>query len=180
MRHEVVRHRHIDGRVELDALERTDVGRFDFDLFVEMGLERLTHETGEPHDAGALIRVERRIEASQNAPPAFGRNPHDGVRGDAELAHHRAIETDREPRAVAEFVREMIHAGVDVGPRAVPVVVMRGVVHSGQRGSLPYCSLSRSSRLSVSRSDTTKIVALSLVARWVIQLPCGRLKMSFG
>src|SRR5262245_38661684 len=45
---------------------------------------------------------------------------------------------------------------------------------------LPYCSLSRSRRRSVSRSVTTNSVALSLFARCVIQFPCGRLKISFG
>src|SRR5215813_9604718 len=45
---------------------------------------------------------------------------------------------------------------------------------------LPYCSLRRSRRRSVSRSVTTNSVAFSPLARCVIQLPCGRLKMSFG
>ena len=76
--------------------------------------------------------VERRIEPRQDAAPALGRDPHDRVGRDAELLHQRGVEPDRQPRAVAEFVGEMIDAGVDVRAPAMcvaVVVMMRTVVH---------------------------------------------------
>src|SRR5262249_35012407 len=83
--------------------------------------------------ASAGIGLERRIEPRQNAAPTLGRDPHDCIGGNAELCHQRAVEPDRQARAVAELVGEMIDAGMDVRAPAVAVrVVMRAIVHLSQ------------------------------------------------
>ena len=96
-----------------------------------MRLERLPHEAVEPHDAGAAVGIERRIEPRQDAAAAVGRDAHDGVGGDAERLHQRAVEADRQPRALAGLAREMIDAGVDMDATAVAVraVLVRAIVH---------------------------------------------------
>ena len=98
-------------------LHRPDLGVLDVDGLVEMRLERLPHEAVEPHDAGAAVGVQRRIEPHQDAAAAVGRDPHDGVGGDAQRLHQRAVEADREPRALAGVAGEMIDAGVDMDAR---------------------------------------------------------------
>ena len=131
VRHQVVRHRDVDGGVELDALHRPRVRVLDVDGFVEVRLERLPHKAIEPHGAGAAVGVQRRIEPHQDAAAAVGRQAHDRVGGDAQRLHQRAVEADREPRALAGVAREMIDAGVDMDARAVAVgaVLVRALVH---------------------------------------------------
>ena len=51
VRHKIVRHRHVDRGIELDALDRTGLGPLDLHRLVEMRLERLPHEAIEPYDA---------------------------------------------------------------------------------------------------------------------------------
>src|SRR5262249_13020637 len=152
---------------------------FDLDRFVEMRLQGLAHETIEPNDAGIEIAGLRRVEAHQDAAAARGGGTHDGVGAKPRLLHQRAVEPGHQKRAVAEIVGQVIDAGMDVNASAMRVVpvMMRAIVHC-YRGSLPYCSRSRSSLFSASRSVTRNIVALSVSARCVIQLPCGRLKIS--
>jgi hypothetical protein len=125
-----VRHRDVDGGVELDTLHRPRVGVLDVDGFVEVGLERLPHEAVEPYGAGAAVGIHRRIEPHQDAAAAVGREAHDGVGGGAQRLHQRAVEADREPRALAGVAGEMIDAGVDMDATAVGAVLVRALVHS--------------------------------------------------
>jgi len=109
--HQVVRHGDIDRGIEFDAFDGADRGGLDLDRFVEMRLERLPHQSIEPDDAAVEIVRLRRFEPHQDAAATLGRNPHDGVGADAQLLHQGAIEADHQPRAVAELIGEMIHAG---------------------------------------------------------------------
>src|SRR3954468_484435 len=97
-----------------------------------MCLERLAHEAIEADHAGCGVVLKGWIEPRQNAAPAFGRDSHDRVGLDAELLHQRTVEPDRQPRAVAELVGEMIDAGVPVGAaavRAAGAMLIRTLVH---------------------------------------------------
>jgi len=132
VRHQVVRHGDVDRRIELDALDRADLRGLDLDRFIEMRLDGLAHKTIEPDDAGAAVGVLRRVEPHQDAAAALGGDPHDRVGGDAELRHQGAVEADHEPRAVAELVGQVVHAGMNVSTSAVgvgAVIGMRAVVH---------------------------------------------------
>ncbi len=132
MRHEVVRHGDVDCRVELDPLDRPDLGPLDLHLLVEMRLQRLPYKAVEPHRAGAAVGLERRIEPRQHAAPAVGRDPHNGVDCDAERLHQRAVEANGEPDALAEIVGEMVDGGVNMDAPAVGMgaVLVGAIVHA--------------------------------------------------
>ena len=91
------------------------LGLLDLDGFVEMRLQRLPHEAVEPHDAGAAVGIERRIEPRQDAAAAVGRDAHDARR-----RRRRASPSARASSRIASrallpsLVREMIDAGMDM------------------------------------------------------------------
>src|SRR5262245_55204450 len=96
-----------------------------------MRLQRLTHKTVEPDDAGALVGIHRRGEGNDDAAAAVGGDAHKGFGREAKLLHQRRVEPHRQPRAVAEFIRQMIDSRMHMGkaPMAMAAVRMAYVIH---------------------------------------------------
>ena len=127
MRNQIMRHRNIDGRQQLDAPDRVDRSALDLDRFIEMRLEGLAHEAIEPHDAGPGVALERRIEPRQHAAAALGGEAHHRVGRDPELSHQDAVEPNAEPGAGAGRTRQMVHARMHMRPPAMDMGLGPGV-----------------------------------------------------
>ena len=127
VRDQIMRHRDIDRRQQLDALDRADRRGLDLDRFIEMRLEGLAHEPVEPHDAGAGIGLERRIEPRQHAAAAFGGEAHHRVGRDPELAHQDAVQPDAEPGAGARRTGQMVDARMHMHAPAMDMGLGAGV-----------------------------------------------------
>ena len=52
-----MRERDVDRGAQLDAFDRAQLRLLDLDFFVEMRLQRLAHETVEPHHAAVEVGI---------------------------------------------------------------------------------------------------------------------------